>query len=529
MVNDDWSFTLIVQDLVSRGEIATTGWGGGPSALVHLIWGVIWSEIFGFSATTLRCSVLFLGICTSITLFLLLKKLRLSGWLSLLFTLTFTLNPLFLSQSFTFMTDVTFMAMVALSLLFLHLGIEKRAGYLIISGFVFSLLATLTRQLGIVIPLGFLITLFLHPQAGSLNRAGLSLIAISIGVAPWILCELWLSSLGSSVASHPVVQRIVQYPLDLGIVDYGIFLISRAGLICLYCGFFLSPIIILHFKWLKSQVPLKRIVILILVVSGLFELCILLELITPPTGFHRNIIYDFGIGPVLLKDIYLLGIKRTISLPPALFYLLVFYSAISGACLIFLLFQTLLRLWLSLKSKAVSEISFIALLSIVCLIIYSGIIILTGFHDRYLIPLFAFLIIWLADRSFSYPDHSKIPVILMTSAILLSGLLSTLSIRDFMAIKRSQQTAVEYVLSELGADPCEIDGGFEHNGYHCSGQEKPTESGGYSWWWVARERYLISLGPLPDYRIIKTFPYANIIGRDGAIHILQPAGVLLSE
>ena len=129
MVNDDWSFVRSLEAL-RQGRLIATGWGpegapGGPSLIVHLLWGWLFSFLFGSSMTSLRASVLTMGALASMSLFVLLRSLKTPVWLALLSTLTLILNPLFLSQSFSFMTDVTFTGLAASALLALHLGMEK--------------------------------------------------------------------------------------------------------------------------------------------------------------------------------------------------------------------------------------------------------------------------------------------------------------------------------------------------------------------------------------------------------------------
>ncbi len=90
-----------------------------------------------------------------------------------------------------------------------------------------------------------------------------------------------------------------------------------------------------------------------------------------------------------------------------------------------------------------------------------------------------------------------------------------------MEMKRSLKQAQDYLVYDLKADPCHIDGGFEFNGYHCASKDfKPVKD--LSWWWVSREDYVLTLGPLPGYRTVRTFPFHRILGNNGAVHVLQP-------
>ncbi|MBI5250413.1 MAG: glycosyltransferase family 39 protein, partial [Desulfomonile tiedjei] len=126
MVNDDWAFTKALENLVTHGSLGSTGWGpgwapGGPSLIAHLLWARLFIELFGFSLTVLRISVLFLGILASLGFWLLLRFSGNSRAVCFVATLTLILNPLFFSQCFTFMTDITFLSFAIFSMLFIFI------------------------------------------------------------------------------------------------------------------------------------------------------------------------------------------------------------------------------------------------------------------------------------------------------------------------------------------------------------------------------------------------------------------------
>jgi hypothetical protein len=102
LVNDDWAFVKSLEAFRATGKITVTGWGppgapGGPALLVHLLWGDLFSRVFGFSLTNLRIAVLIMGILGSCGLLLLLRSAGVTPWLALLGTLTVVGNPLFLA------------------------------------------------------------------------------------------------------------------------------------------------------------------------------------------------------------------------------------------------------------------------------------------------------------------------------------------------------------------------------------------------------------------------------------------------
>jgi hypothetical protein len=88
-------------------------------------------------------------------------------------------------------------------------------------------------------------------------------------------------------------------------------------------------------------------------------------------------------------------------------------------------------------------------------------------------------------------------------------------------MKRGLKKAHDYALQKLRVNPCSLDGGFEFNGYYCYRNDFHPGAG-LSWWWVSREDYLITLGPLPGYRVLRIFPFQRYCGPPGAIHLLQP-------
>lgn len=526
MINDDWSFISIIEDLLAGKTVGATGWGGGgPSVFSHITWGLLFSTLFGFSVTTLRISVLVLAIGASLALLVLIRQIGNSRWLALLATLTLMFNPLFLSQSFTFMTDITFVSWVIFSLLFFHMGIERNRQSFLIIGLLFALLSLLTRQIGLVIPLGFMLTCYLHPKGKQLNKTKMILLTVFITIVPWLLYEVFLWMSGSTpVTSHPVVHKIFLSPITKGFPDYFFFLLSQAGILLMYSSFLVSPLLVLRYKQLLNRKTVRRVIAFLIVCFFLFEICLIAGLIDPPVAFHRNVIYNFGIGPVLLKDIYLLGIQRTLPLPTPIFYLFVFWSLLSTAALLSFSLKSIRHLLNNFRDKQGKDVCFTSSFALLSALLYSGIILLTGFHDRYLIPVCVFLIVWFANQ-ITVTDKT-FPSLYSTvySAVILlffTGF-SVFGLKDFMSTKRNLHKAHQYILDEMKVNPCDIDGGFEFNGYYCSEENSIQLNGKQSWWWVNEEKYLVSLGPLPNYQVVKKFPFQRYIGYDGAIHILKP-------
>ena len=530
MVNDDWAFVRSLEAFRSTGKIMVTGWGppgapGGPSLLVHLLVGDLFSWVLGFSLTTLRIAVLTMGLLGSLGLLLLLRIARVPPWPALLATLTVVGNPLFLAECFTFMTDITFASLAIFAVLFLYLGVKKSSTPWIISGLLLVLASILTRQIGVVILLAFWVTCWVHPGGAALGRGKMLFLGLTLVMLPWISYEVLLSYLGSSpITQHQVIHNIFKYLREKGFLDYLGFIINGFVFFGLgYLGFFVSPLLTRNFRLLVHSRYFRYFLMLFTVSVVLLEIAIVTDLIHPPIIFLGNIIYNFGIGPVLLKDTYILGIPRLAVISRAAYYLLASWAALAAVVLATLFFAYVRQWFQAGGATEDGDNSFLLLMVLLAALFYLGIITLTYFQDRYLIPLLIFLVIWLAiNRSASLGDGETfwkiIPGFVM---VICLGLWSTCQVHDFMEMKRSQKKANDYALQKLGVNPCSMDGGFEFNGYHCYRNDfQPPQ--GLSWWWVSREDYLVTLGPLPGYRVLQIFPFQRYCGPSGAIHLLQP-------
>jgi hypothetical protein len=304
-INDDWSFLRLAEILWSEGRIPATGWGtGGPSAVVHVLWGRLFGFFGGFSPTVMRLSVLTLGVLSSSVLLVLLHLAGASGWVALLGTLTLVFNPLFFSQCFTFMTDITFLCVMLSALLFLCLGLDRAGIFLIVIGMIFALLAVLTRQIGIVIPFGILATCLLHPKGKALGSCRMALLTVGVCILPWLAYESFLSAVGSTpVTEHEVFEHILAKPMSEGAFGYLVYLFDQFFLVTMgYCGFLVSPVLVLRYPEYWRQRSLRYLFVVLTGALVVLEAGIFTGLAHPPIFFYRNVIYDIGIGPLLLKD-----------------------------------------------------------------------------------------------------------------------------------------------------------------------------------------------------------------------------------
>ena len=117
-LNDDWSFALTTQRLVSDHLWRPTGWTSMP-LVTHAVWGAVFCEAAGHcTSQTLRAANIAAAVVALISTYLLGREAGLSRTHRLMLVALFGANPIFFALSFTFMTDITFVALAMLAALF---------------------------------------------------------------------------------------------------------------------------------------------------------------------------------------------------------------------------------------------------------------------------------------------------------------------------------------------------------------------------------------------------------------------------
>ncbi|HEY6412366.1 MAG TPA: glycosyltransferase family 39 protein [Edaphobacter sp.] len=112
---DDWSYIRTVQTLAHTGHIVYNGWSASILGW-QLYLGALFAKVFGFSFTAIRLSTLLVAMVTA---YLIQRTLILAGvreWNATIGALALVLSPLFLSVTFSFMTDISGLFCIVLCL-----------------------------------------------------------------------------------------------------------------------------------------------------------------------------------------------------------------------------------------------------------------------------------------------------------------------------------------------------------------------------------------------------------------------------
>lgn len=186
--NDDWAYARAVQDLLA--------WNYRPPqwaqtvTISHVAWGALFVYFLGFSFTTLTLSTLGASLVGLVIFYLLLRQLDIGPSFALFGVALLGCNPLYVYLSYTFMTDVTFVALMLASLLGFVLAFKQervREGWLLV-GSVTCALAYLDRQFGILVCVAALAYMWLRRE-WSWRRALLVACLPALAVVSYTLWE----------------------------------------------------------------------------------------------------------------------------------------------------------------------------------------------------------------------------------------------------------------------------------------------------------------------------------------------------
>ncbi|MEP7170264.1 MAG: glycosyltransferase family 39 protein [Bacteroidota bacterium] len=503
-INDDWSYSKPVYHLTHEGKFIMGDWPG-MTLFSQVLWGTFFCKIFGFSFNILRLSTMLSSFMSTFLVFFLIKGITLDKNLSFFMALVWVFNPIFFLLSFTFMTEVHFLFFSLLTLFFYfkYFG-TKNTSYLVIGAF-FALIATLTRQLGIILPFAFGIAQFVISKKNIKNFV-FSFVPFIVNLLVLYLYLFWLHVTHNLPNSFDKGGHLMEFFQKN---DFSFFY-SRLGLVLFFLSFLFTPAIFFFIPYIKKDGFKRRIIFVIAAVVILIPaMYSAWDLFPCGNTFHIG-----GLGPRLLKDTchgenlfpvfsesILNGIRITCMI--SLIILMTFLiSRISGIKNYF-------------KDISSSPVRLIKLCSLFAFICYLGFTIFSpNYFDRYCLPLILFLLIVIVPVNGKILFKKSLPGMI---ALIIFGFFNILLTHDYFSWNRTRWEALNYLMKEKNIKPDQIDGGFEFNAWFLSETGIfPDPSTGKSWWFVIKDDYVISSGDISGFKKIKEFSYHRYVpaGKD---------------
>lgn len=507
-MNDDWIYAQTVQEILDTGA-----YDGHPYAdplfLVHAYWGALVTSIFGFSFVALRCSSLLLLWVAGWMAARCAREVGAGREVSLMTGALIIANPIALNLGYTFMTDITFLALAHCSVYAFLRAYRSESALLILLGSTLAALAYMVRQFGLLIPVAFILAEVFRTLK---REVSFDWRKFAASIAPWLIVFALIRLL-------PESARGLSPDFDLRHLGSGyterLLVITQHILRCLaYASLFLGPLILWRVRRPEMPNASHATGFALLFAVGFW-------LLTRGQGsrlpYFGNMLYDLGVGPITLRGIVQDG---RLANPVRIDELWWVFTAVCGIGAILMLRNTIavgIREIFVLRTghapaRRTGGLFLIALASAYILVlIIPGMAVI---YDRYLLMCILPIALLLVPKT----NPGKRQWILGTSVFVMMLGFSVVTLQDYTAWNHARWNAWRVLESEYGATPESIDGGYEFHGWHTSGifvteaTTPETREYGPKGGWVINDPYAISFVERENFVIVDTVPYYSWLG-----------------
>jgi Dolichyl-phosphate-mannose-protein mannosyltransferase len=508
-LNDDWIYGGATRSILVDGTFRIPG-PTIANVFAQAYWGLLFCLPFGFSYTALRISTLVLGLIGLWALYGLVRENGGSSRVALVGSISLAVYPLFFGPASSFMTDVPFIATALVAMFFLMRSIRTGSAIAFLLGTLACLATVLIRQVGLAVPLAFMIIHAVRYR-GRLLMMATGVLPVLISAAGHVIYQRWLisSGRGPEVFFSGLTDLIPAAPIGF-LINAGRFTIFALP----YIGVATLPVALAT----RLAVPdgmSPRLWRMICRIAGLAGLGVFAGLWwkgdrLPVLG---NVLMEWGLGPLTQRDTYLLQINlpETGALVASAWIVATALGVAGGVVLLLRMVAEGCNWVQRLRRSEPATANWAGGFVLLVAGIYWGIMLILlnrygYFFDRYVLPMVAFgLVLLCLDEGNQARDQPRWRAVAAWAMIGCTGLLSVGLTHDYLAWNRARWTALTALTGSGGVSPRQIDGGYEFNGlmlydpHHAKSLDK-------SYWWVVDDEYILASGPLPGYREVGRQP-----------------------
>jgi hypothetical protein len=466
-LNDDWAYGLPVKWLVENGRLRFTD-QGAMTLITQVFWGALFASIAGFTFTVLRVSTLVIATVGLAASYLVGREVGLPRWLAMVVTGLFVVNPVFISLSHTFLTDVHFWSLTMLAVFLLLRGVRRGHAVSYWAGWAVILAATLIRQVGLAIPIGLVVALALKDGFGrswlvSVLVPTLALFAVVLAYPKVVQSTIGLSAAYAYSQNSLGLIFVDLMHLRLGALKPFLYAVG-CGL--MHLGWWMLPLLVLLPSFPGASDRPGKVVLTPFIAVGSAAVVTALLWATGglmPVGSPGCILVDLGTGP-----------QTMVGEPPhapVLFWVAVTaVSAFGAALLVLALASTARRSFAQLLSSRNHRPLWLpAFLIMVGTVYWLPFGYYGPWFDRYLLlemSLLGLLIAGEATRSAGRGLRPSAPRLAAAAALALVYLgFGIVSAHDYLAWNRARWAAVRSLMKAQDIAPTDINGGFEFDKY----------------------------------------------------------------
>ncbi|MGH7334839.1 MAG: glycosyltransferase family 39 protein [Candidatus Rokuibacteriota bacterium] len=499
---DDWTYAWSVEHLLRTGELKILDWSVSLN-VAHVLWGALFCAPFGFSFTALRLSTWVTSLGGLLGLYTLLRELGASRADTLVGVALVAFYPVYFILSFSFMTDVPFVAMVTWFFAALVRALKRHSSRALAAAVLFACLAVAIRPVGVFLS-GVLL---LAPWPPS-TRWSPSLRRLAVAAAPVVvvvLLTLARPALTAYRADLTWIQgswawRMVTFKFGLGLADLPAWLAMNLTLVIGTLGGALAPLALgsLSRENVRRALP-----------GGLLAAALL----------SGGLLFRKGVGGPLDPEFTwsLRELGATEALVPPLTTAPV--RSLGWALAAMLVATLLLALTLVplLRRRSHGEASSLAWGALGYFALST---VLWLFYDRYALP----LVVIVAALRLGTAGIPRLRLALVGVAMFAT--VSGLGTWDHLQYSHALWEAVAWA-RRAGIEERQLDGGYVVNGWlqyahpeHASRApngdvQVPGVNGGEP------PRYGIVKRVPPESRVLHAVPYRRIIGSSGSLYVID--------
>lgn len=490
-LNDDWAYSKAIYNYVENGSVKFSNWQGFPDLTRFLISSSI-CKVFGFSFTLLRCITLITFMISILVFNHILRFLQLNNAMRWPLLLILTFNPLSLYLANTYLSDVFQLLLTLISFQLMLLYFRNRQSSYFILFCLITTLATLNRQISLVIPIAFSIIYFFNTIKQE-RRSILMILPFIVNFSSLLIYESWAKSNQLLPANYYIqldtIFTAITHPSFQTLKKIAYYFITST--VCL--GLLIAPLTIPNLKTYLQQI--KKIKLQFFV-SIIYLSIVIFKIIVSanPLPFVGNIFYHLGVGPVILT-----GFNSDEPIQQTTWVNIIYITLTVLGAISFI--SALLSIISIYPMKKISA-GFILLL----LIVYLIPLCFNYANDRYLLLLFPFLIM-----AYMLVINNSFKSVKFLVLFLPLFYFSFSAVFNHMSLNKAREKATQYLTNELKINPRQIDGGFEFNGWYLSEEGKnyiPSHTG--RWWWIDKNDYIISTVRRADYIMESEIPVKTI-------------------
>ena len=506
-LHDDWDFALATWNFARTGHFHFTQFTA-VSLRAQVLWGALWTKLFGQSFNVLRASTLALSLGTVILIDRTLARAQVARGMRMLAALALLFHPLFLWASCTYMTDVPYLFASAAAFYFFVRALQEERMAWLVAGCAAVVLAWFIRQSGVVLLGAPLALLILHRPKRWRSFVAVIAAFVALFAALLVFKREWLSGAPKMFAVHYHMwqESSFRLPEQIAVLDHYVIFNAQN------CALFFLPLT-LPLAALLAR-PRRGYLLLLAAIAAIvgFRIADLARAgyLVPYTTrtlysdiLPGNLFINFGIGTPLLMDTFERALPYPFALGSGARMLLTALSALLATLLVWALVRAFgganLVLRLAILTVAIGTLALFA----------SG-----YYYDRYSLDSAWAVCVALP---MIIPWQKRLVRIAAVAALVLIAAFSALAVQEYFRWQRARWTAFDD-LRARGVAMVQIDGGAEAFGFYELANAPVA---------VARRGhpprdYAITFRPLDGYRVVARYPFRSFLGlRRGEIVALQ--------